>query len=66
MKQQFNTIGVIGRLGSAQVVDTLKRLIRFLDSRGLAMVIEERTATRYAAAGPRSAGGQPPSDGRAV
>ena len=45
MKQQFNTIGVIGRLGSAQVVDTLKRLIRFLDSRGLAMVIEERTAT---------------------
>ncbi|PAU76533.1 NAD(+) kinase [Halomonas salipaludis] len=41
----FKTIGLIGRLGSAKVVDTLKRLIRFLDGHGYALVIEDRTAT---------------------
>ncbi|MBD3897655.1 NAD(+) kinase [Halomonas sp. ML-15] len=41
----FKTIGLIGRLGSAKVVDTLKRLIRFLDGHGYTIVIEDRTAT---------------------
>lgn len=41
----FKTIGLIGRLGSAKVVDTLKRLIRFLDGHGYDIVIEDRTAT---------------------
>ena len=41
----FKTIGLIGRLGSAKVVDTLKRLIRFLDGHGYTLVIEDRTAT---------------------
>jgi NAD+ kinase len=41
----FRNIGLIGRLGSAKVVDTLKRLIRFLDERGYHVIIEDRTAT---------------------
>jgi len=41
----FRNIGLIGRLGSAKVVDTLKRLIRFLEERGLHVIIEDRTAT---------------------
>lgn len=41
----FRNIGLIGRLGSAKVVDTLKRLIRFLDGRGHHVIIEDRTAT---------------------
>jgi len=44
-KTSFRTIGLIGRLGSAKVVDTLKRLIRFLDQRGHHVIIEDRTAT---------------------
>jgi len=41
----FRHIGLIGRLGSAGVVDTLKRLLRFLDERGLHVIVEDRTAT---------------------
>ncbi|MFC3283113.1 NAD(+) kinase [Litchfieldella rifensis] len=41
----FKNIGLIGRLGSAKVVETLKRLIRFLDAGGYHVIIEERTAT---------------------
>ncbi|WP_280546548.1 MULTISPECIES: NAD(+) kinase [unclassified Halomonas] len=41
----FKNIGLIGRLGSANVVDTLKRLIRFLDAGGYHVIIEDRTAT---------------------
>ncbi|MGJ7458654.1 NAD(+) kinase [Halomonas sp. MA07-2] len=41
----FRTIGLIGRLGSPKVVDTLKRLIRFLEKRGHHVIIEDRTAT---------------------
>ncbi|QTF91586.1 NAD(+) kinase [Halomonas sp. BM-2019] len=41
----FRNIGLIGRLGSAKVVDTLKRLIRFLDERDYHVIIEDRTAT---------------------
>ncbi|MDX1465253.1 MAG: NAD(+) kinase [Halomonas sp.] len=41
----FKNIGLIGRLGSAKVVDTLKRLIRFLEEGGYHVIIEDRTAT---------------------
>jgi NAD+ kinase len=41
----FKNIGLIGRLGSAQVVETLKRLARFLDTSGYHVIIEDRTAT---------------------
>ncbi|NAW11732.1 NAD(+) kinase [Halomonas marinisediminis] len=41
----FHHIGLIGRLGSAGVVETLKRLMRFLDERGLHVIVEDRTAT---------------------
>ncbi|MBA2780012.1 NAD(+) kinase [Billgrantia kenyensis] len=41
----FKNIGLIGRLGSAKVVETLKRLMRFLDERGLHVIVEDRTAT---------------------
>jgi len=41
----FRNIGLIGRLGSAKVVETLKRLIRFLDERDYHVIIEDRTAT---------------------
>ncbi len=41
----FTTIGLIGRLGSNKVVDSLKRLIRYLTERDYHVVIEDRTAT---------------------
>ncbi|WP_192034748.1 NAD(+) kinase [Halomonas sp. YLGW01] len=41
----FKNIGLIGRMGSAKVVDTLKRLIRFLDEGGYHVILEDRTAT---------------------
>lgn len=41
----FKNIGLIGRLGSAKVVETLKRLIRFLSAQGYHVIIENRTAT---------------------
>ena len=42
---RFRSIGLIGRLGSTEVVDTLKRLLRFLDTQNLQIIIEDRTAT---------------------
>ena len=42
--EQFKHIGVIGRLGSAQVVETLKRLKNFLQSRNLHVILEEPLA----------------------
>ncbi|WP_168013590.1 NAD(+) kinase [Halomonas salinarum] len=41
----FKNIGLIGRMGSAKVVETLKRLIRFLDDGGYHVILEDRTAT---------------------
>lgn len=41
----FKNIGLIGRLGSAKVVDTLKRLMHFLEAQGYHVIIEDRTAT---------------------
>jgi NAD+ kinase len=43
--QSFKNIGLIGRLGSTKVVDTLKRLMRFLDERDYHVIVEDRTAT---------------------
>ena len=40
----FRNIGLIGRLGSKAVVDTLKQLIRFLDDRGLNIILDEKIA----------------------
>ncbi|WP_106477265.1 NAD(+) kinase [Phytohalomonas tamaricis] len=42
--EQFKTIGLIGRLGSAKVIDTLERLIRFLGERQLDVIIDESLA----------------------
>ena len=42
--EQFKHIGVIGRLGSVQVVDTLKRLKSYLLSRDLHVILEEPMA----------------------
>ena len=39
--EQFNHIGLIGRKGSVSVIDTLKRLKRFLLSRNLHVVLEQ-------------------------
>ena len=41
---QFRNIGLIGRLGSVQVVETLKRLKGFLLDKGYSVVLEESTA----------------------
>ena len=43
--QTFKNIGLIGRLGSTKVVDTLKRLMHFLDEAGYHVIVEDRTAT---------------------
>ncbi|EWH03956.1 NAD(+) kinase [Halomonas sp. BC04] len=43
--QTFKNIGLIGRLGSTKVVDTLRRLMHFLDERDYHVIIEDRTAT---------------------
>lgn len=42
--EQFKNIGVIGRLGSVQVVETLKRLKQFLLSSHLHVILEEPLA----------------------
>jgi len=42
--EQFRNIGLIGRLGSARVIDTLKRLKKFLIAHDLNVVLEEATA----------------------
>ncbi|SDM02411.1 NAD+ kinase [Modicisalibacter muralis] len=43
--KSFKNIGLIGRIGSVKVVDTLRRLIRFLDTHGYHVILEDRTAT---------------------
>ena len=40
----FRNIGLIGRLGSKAVIDTLKELIRFLDDRGLNVILDQTIA----------------------
>lgn len=41
----FKTIGVIGRMGSVKVVETLRRLKLFLIAQGYDVVLEQTTAT---------------------
>ena len=41
----FSTIGLIGRLGSEKVSDSLIRLVGFLVARNYQVVVEDRTAT---------------------
>lgn len=42
--EQFRNIGLLGRMGSVQVVETLRRLKAFLTNEGYAVVLEESTA----------------------
>ena len=42
--EQFRNIGIIGRLGSAQVLDSIRRLKRFLAERHLHVILEETIA----------------------
>ena len=42
--EQFRNIGLIGRLGSGKVVDTLKRLKRFLLDSGHTVILEDAVA----------------------
>lgn len=42
--ESFRNIGLIGRLGSKAVIDTLKKLIRFLDTQGHNIILDERIA----------------------
>ena len=39
---QFNTVGVTGRQGRVEVVDTLKHLIGFLQGRNISVILDER------------------------
>lgn len=48
---QFKRIGLIGRKGSQQVIDTLDALINFLSARGSVVVLESDTAVLANAAG---------------
>ncbi|MWJ29323.1 NAD(+) kinase [Halomonas sediminis] len=41
----FATIGLIGRLGSTKVVDSLNRLVNFLVQQDYKVIVEDRTAT---------------------
>ena len=42
--EHFRSIGLIGRVGSGQVVDTLRRLKRFLLERGHSVILEDAVA----------------------
>ena len=41
---QFRNIGIIGRLGSSQVLDTIRRLKKFLLDRQLHVILEDAIA----------------------
>ncbi|MDY0248846.1 MAG: NAD(+) kinase [Pseudomonas sp.] len=42
--EQFRNIGIIGRMGSARVLDTIRRLKRYLIGRHLHVILEDRIA----------------------
>lgn len=44
-RRPFNTIGLIGRLGSDKVVDSLQRLVNYLVEHRYRVLVEDRTAT---------------------
>lgn len=41
----FKTIGLIGRLGSDKVIDSLQRLVTYLTAHDYSVLVEDRTAT---------------------
>ena len=41
----FKTIGLIGRLGSDKVIDSLQRLVTYLVAHEYSVLVEDRTAT---------------------
>lgn len=41
----FKTIGLIGRLGSGKVIDSLQRLVTYLVANDYHVLMEDRTAT---------------------
>ncbi|UYG01170.1 MULTISPECIES: NAD(+) kinase [unclassified Halomonas] len=45
VERPFNTIGLIGRLGSDKVVDSLSRLVAYLVEHDYRVLVEDRTAT---------------------
>ncbi|MFI0474535.1 NAD(+) kinase [Halomonas sp. HMF6819] len=45
VERPFNTIGLIGRLGSDKVVDSLSRLVTYLVEHDYRVLVEDRTAT---------------------
>ena len=42
--EQFRNIGIIGRMGSARVLETIRRLKRYLTGRHLHVILEDRIA----------------------
>ncbi len=42
---EFRNVGIIGRLNSAKVIETIKRLRRFLASEGINIILEEKIAS---------------------
>ena len=42
--EQFRNIGIIGRLGSSQVLDTVRRLKKFLLERHMHVILEDTIA----------------------
>ncbi len=42
---EFRNVGVIGRMGSAQVIETIKRLRKFLTAEGVNIILEEQIAS---------------------
>ncbi len=41
---QFRNIGIIGRIGSAKVVETIRRLMKFFDEHAMNVILEDRIA----------------------
>ena len=44
--EQFRNIGVIGRMGSVKVVETLRQLKQYLVANNYQVILEEDTASR--------------------
>ena len=42
---EFRNVGIIGRLNSAKVIETIKRLRRFLAAEGMNIILEEKIAS---------------------
>ena len=41
---QFRNIGLIGRLGSVQVIDTVRRINKFLSQQGYSVILDDGIA----------------------